>query len=403
MNIVILSREYPPDTHWGGCATVNYNLACALAERGHNVQVICQAVGRPRSYPDRGVLVHRVGTNPSRYSAIARLNYYFHAWRKLRELTGQVRVDVIQTDYWSAEGFFPSILKEGALVVAAQSLPEDAIKTGTYRGLTQLVQLQLLGLLADLTAHRADSIIVNSTNHANRLATKHLGAAKVESIPLAIDTAQFSCPTVDSRQQLGIASHQPLILFVGRLEPKKGAHILFQALAEVLAGCPAARVLLVGRDTLAGPGGSSFKHYLLSEVLPSEYAGHVTFLESVPYNEMVNIYSACDVFVLPSLEESFGLVLLEAMACGKPVVATATGIAPELGLDGSNGVLVPINNAGALAEGIIHCLSLTPGQKESVALQNRKKVEQEFSIAEWVEKWEGVYRQVADRHKEGVR
>ena len=85
MKIALLTREYPPDTAWGGIATFYYSLSRALAQRGHEVHVICQAVNGPEEYASDGVLVHRVGTNPKRYSALARVNYSFRAWRKLRE------------------------------------------------------------------------------------------------------------------------------------------------------------------------------------------------------------------------------------------------------------------------------------------------------------------------------
>ena len=70
MKVAFLSREYPPDTAWGGLASGYYNIAHALVKQGHEVHIICQAVEKAGDYIDGGVFVHRVGTNPRRYSAI---------------------------------------------------------------------------------------------------------------------------------------------------------------------------------------------------------------------------------------------------------------------------------------------------------------------------------------------
>ena len=91
MRVALLSREYPPDTVWGGIATMYHTLSHALADSGHEVHVICQAASEPRDFIDNGVFVHRVGTNPKRYSAMARIDYSIHAWLKLRDECSTVK------------------------------------------------------------------------------------------------------------------------------------------------------------------------------------------------------------------------------------------------------------------------------------------------------------------------
>jgi glycosyltransferase involved in cell wall biosynthesis len=118
------------------------------------------------------------------------------------------------------------------------------------------------------------------------------------------------------------------------------------------------------------------------------------FIDFMATPELVKLYSACDLFVLPSLEESFGLVTIEAMACGRPVVVSATGIAPELGLDGTNGVVVPVGDGKALADAIVKMLLMSPQQKFEVSRRNRSIVEERFSLERFGENMLAVYRGV---------
>ena len=82
------------------------------------------------------------------------------------------------------------------------------------------------------------------------------------------------------------------------------------------------------------------------------------FLNFLPTDELIQLYSACDVFVLPSLQEGFSMVILEALACGKPVVTTFAGGTTDLGLTPPGGIIVPPNNVTELAQARINLLSL---------------------------------------------
>src|SRR3972149_3337968 len=95
MKIAFLTRNYPPDSLWGGDAVVYHNLTRGLAERGHEVHVICQATGKAAEYVQDGVFVHRVGTNPQRYSVIARLNYNLHSWARLKRIIRTKGIQIV--------------------------------------------------------------------------------------------------------------------------------------------------------------------------------------------------------------------------------------------------------------------------------------------------------------------
>jgi len=283
-------------------------------------------------------------------------------------------------------------------VVASYSTPDDAIATGNYANLMQRWQLNALGILADFAARRADMVVSDSeTNYRQVKSQLRIANSKITLIRPGLDTDTFKFVASGIRIRLGIDENAPMVLFVGRLEPRKGVDAILEALPEITKNVPRVKFVMVGQDTNLGPGGMPMRQHVITKARAHGLLERLTMLEPVDLQELVRLYSACDVFVLASLRESFGLPVLEAMACGKPVVATATGIAPELGLDGSNGVLVRVNNPRDLAEGIMHCLALTQRQKEALAIRNRKKVEQEFSMAAWAEKWEAVFRRAVEQ------
>lgn len=395
MRIAIVSREYPPDSAWGGVAIVYHNLAPALSRQGHEVHVICQAVGKPGDYVDEGVIVHRVGTNPKRYSALGRINFTIHAWLKLRKIIKDYSIEVVETPYWSAEGFLYSLHKQTPLVVAIQSSARDAIRTKTFSGMRELLGLKTISLLADFTAKRADRIIANSQATYSEIIKKvHINPKMVDLVHYSIDIHRFKFVKSDIREKLQIPIDAPIALFIGRLEARKGVHILCQATPDIVQSMPSARFILVGRNTNSAPDGGSFRRYIAEKAKDQGFTENLMFIDFLPEDKLIQLYSASDVFIFPSLHESFGLPVIEAMACGKPVVATCTGIAPELELLGLRGLkVVPVGDAQKLADAVIAMLSLTEEDKKQIAKQNRGLVEQNFSISVWVDKMLKAYNE----------
>jgi len=400
MKVAFLSREYPPESAWGGIATIYHTLSHALADSGHEVHIVCQAVGGQRDFVDKGVFVHRVGRNPKRYSLLARVDYSIHAWLKLREIIKRYDIEIVETTYWGAEAFLYSLRRRTPLVVRLDVSASDILKTGTYSGIRELLSLKLLALLENFTAKRADRVIAISSDLYDYATERlHIGSDRVDLIHHSIDTAKFRFIESEIRGRLGIPTNAPLVLFVGRLEARKGVHILCQAFAEIVRNMPATRFVLVGRDTKTAPDSDSMKSYVCREAGSEGYRDNLLFIDYLSQDELIPLYSASDVFVLPSFREGFSMVVLEAMACGKPVVVTSTGIVPELGLDGKGGIVVEPGDAVGLAEAIIKMLSLDEKDRELVAGKNRELVETGFSISAWVDKVVGVYNKALSKRR----
>ena len=186
-------------------------------------------------------------------------------------------------------------------------------------------------------ADAADAIVVSTQQEKQDLARFYQTSPhKVQVIPAGVDLDLFRpVNRAQARQVLGLTDKR-VILYVGRLEPLKGLDILIRALA-LLEGAAETRLLIVG-GTL---GLDRELGRLKSLAIRLGIEGRVTFTGAVKQAELPNYYSAADVFVLPSYYESFGLVALESMACGTPVVASRVGGLSTFVRDGEVGYLVP--------------------------------------------------------------
>ncbi|MSQ31449.1 MAG: glycosyltransferase family 1 protein [Dehalococcoidia bacterium] len=185
--------------------------------------------------------------------------------------------------------------------------------------------------------------IVAATEHERRLLTQiyRVPAERVAVIPLGVDLEQFTPgDQAEARSRLhlerqGIAPDARLLLAVGRIEPLKGLDILIRAVAQLNERQPAVLAIIGGDDRAAA---DVAKLSALAEELGVAEAVH--FLGSRPHEALPDYYRAADVVVVPSFYESFGLVAVEAMASGVPVVASRVGGLASTVADGRTGYLI---------------------------------------------------------------
>jgi glycosyltransferase involved in cell wall biosynthesis len=173
----------------------------------------------------------------------------------------------------------------------------------------------------------------------------------IRVVPLGRDTGKFD-PTLynrrASRQRYDLPLDKRIVSVVGRLDPQKGQEEFLRSLPGVLKAHPDVFYVILGEETRGEEG---FGRRLVNLSYELGVQDHVRFL---PFTENVaEFMAAIDVFVMPSYSETFGLVLIEAMAMGKPVVATSAGGVPEIVEDGRDGLLIPPRDEKALAEAIV--------------------------------------------------
>lgn len=191
------------------------------------------------------------------------------------------------------------------------------------------------------------------------------------------------------RAALGVAPGQLLVGCVARLTPEKGIEDLLRAVALLRGRWPDLAVAVLGD----GPPGSRHPAELRRLALQLGLGGVVRFPGYLP--GAGRCCGAFDVQVVCSRAEPCGLATLEAMAQGRPVVATASGGSPELVRDGREGFLVPPGDPGRLASRL-DCLLDSPGLRREMGRRGRRRVEARFGLAGMVERTESVYRQVLE-------
>lgn len=182
------------------------------------------------------------------------------------------------------------------------------------------------------------------------------------------------------RQELGINDYQPVIGTVGNLYPVKGHSYLLEAAARVTETFPDAMFVIAGRGELLKQ-----LHKTAGELALKTNVRFLGFREDIPA-----LLQAMDIFVLPSLSEGLPISMLEAMAAGKPVVATDVGGNPEVVIDGQTGLLAPAAHADALADKILLLLR-NPDLMYRLGKAGANRVEREFAVDGMVAKYQELY------------
>jgi len=246
-------------------------------------------------------------------------------------------------------------------------------------------------LLDRLLVRLARAVIVSSKAVGRRFAWAP--PRKVRCIPNGVDLARFSLrdPPSGLRASLGVPEHTPVVGSVGRFVAYKGYADLLEAARLVEKAMPGVHWVLVGDGELREALEAQ------SRALGMEAQVHFGgWREDIP-----DILAACDLFVLPSLSEHFGRVLIEAMAMARPIVATGAGGVPEIVTHGETGLLVPPAQPEALAEAVLTLLE-DPAQAARLGRAGRRRVETEFSLSRHVESVEALYREILGGDRGGV-
>ena len=241
-------------------------------------------------------------------------------------------------------------------------------------------------------ADGADRIICASEGERRAL-IEHYGVSPAGAVrvPCGVDTERFRpLPRGRVRRQLALRPDEPLVLYVGRIEPLKGIDILIRAAAETEAPF---RLLIVGGDDKDERRKAELRR-LAADLGIGE---RVTFRDAVPHEELPLYYSAADVCVVPSYYESFGLVALEAMACGLPVVASRVGGLVETVQDARTGYLVPWRCPEPFAERLELLLHSEP-LRRGLGRAGRAAAQQ-FSWANVGPRVEDVYHELVSQYR----
>jgi glycosyltransferase involved in cell wall biosynthesis len=254
------------------------------------------------------------------------------------------QVDLIHTHWLIPQGF------TGAVVHWITGLPHVATVHGSDLALIR--KSAILTRICSFIIRHSDAVTVNSSYTRQLLVSLVPGSEKkIQIIPMGVDPQKFIIEAGSCSVKKNATDR--VILNVGRLIDWKGTQYLIDAMPEVLLHIPDARLIIIG----TGPEEESLRQRARELQLDD----HITFLGAVSNKILIEHYHCADVFILPSIQKSgntegLGVVLLEAMASGCPVIGSNVGGIPDIITDGENGFLVPERDSERLAEQIIRLL-----------------------------------------------
>lgn len=346
MRICLVSREYPPDTGWGGVGAYTFQMANGLAARGHEVHVISLAGKNAGDSTivcaESGITIHRAAWE----DLLDELNLFLVSapsthfivktgialWRKYISLHREKSFDVVEVPEHLAGGFFQTTTGIAPVVIKLHT-PHSKFVTERFHAVLPSFDNQIICLLERVAMNAADVLCSPSQDLANFVASDTgVDPKRIEIIRNPVDIERF-CP--EGAKALD-ASQDCTILFVGRLEERKGINYLIDAIPHAVRTVSAIRFVVIGADTNTAPGGTSMLAHLKDRLRTSGCEGKVQFIPHVPLSEMPNYYRCADVCVIPSLYDNAPYTCIEAMSSGKPVVVSSAGgtkeyVQPEWG------------------------------------------------------------------------
>lgn len=384
MRICLISREYPPETGWGGIGAYTYQHAQALLEAGHDVEVIsiCKKDSTV-DVPPQGDLndtstirVHRAvwGNLLDELSAIRVSLPHTHfllkaalaLWRKFLEVHSIRPFDVIEAPEHLAEALFPTLTRICPTVVRLHTPHSKFVREG-YSNINVNFDQRFVCILERMAMLEADLLSSPSIDLASYVASDTgVDLSKIQIVRNPVDTNRFT-PIGEVAKT---APGKVTVFFAGRLEERKGIHYLIDAVPEILASCPNVNFIIVGADSNTAAGNSSVLADLNKKLELSAATAAVSFVSHVPLTQMPAYYRAADICVVPSLYENAPYTVLEALATGKPVVGSNAGGTPEYIADGETGLVVPAKDSKALAKAII---SLVKNEEQRKAMGFRAR------------------------------
>lgn len=270
-------------------------------------------------------------------------SFYFSLLRCVKEIDRSFPFDLIHAHTAYPDGF--------AAVMLGRTLKRPVVITLHGGDVTMYFKRYLWRKLGLWALSNADQVIAVSSSLRRRVVKEHgVEGDKVTIIPNGIDVTRFApMPTTEAVKRLELKGEASRILYVGGLTRSKGVDYLLKAAKRLTETLHRPVEFL-----LVGEGEYERRAKLLTKELG--IASVVTFIGKRPNPEIPLWINACDLLVLPSLSEGFGVVLIEAMACGKPVVGTRCG-GPEDIVNPDIGILVPPRDEAALAKALREVLS----------------------------------------------
>jgi len=354
-----------------GIRNTTYELALGLLDRGHNVHFLTKGYNYHKRIEDLkcGVAFHRILTKESSGYLMGFQSFILGLLNAILEIAKEHEIDVVHAhSSYPAFGWYVGVTATlvGSKKIFSLYSSETSLPTFEYPSLV-MYALRLAKSYRILRLANVNTIIVNSKKAFNNLIDRGFCEKSVCYIPVGIDTSRFKPKRTDEtkiKDELNIPKEARVILFAGDLTPFKGVELFLHSLKELKSKGKNVVGLILTKGL--------YEKESSRRKLVKRLATQFNLIENVRLlgirSDIEAIYNLSDVVIFPFLQ-NYTLMdtpraLLEAMACGRPVVATKVGAIPEVINHGESGILIGPNNELALKDAV------------AFLLQNEEKAEQ---------------------------
>jgi glycosyltransferase involved in cell wall biosynthesis len=241
---------------------------------------------------------------------------------------------------------------------------------------------------------QADAYIAHTTFERDYLVARGIREERISVIGAGVDAHALAAADGTAVRKRYGWENVPVVALVAKQTARKRFDVLLEAMRRVWAVRPDARLLLAGARTLY-----SRQIEEMVGALPPEQRAHTTIVSDFSEEEKPNLLAACDIFTLPSGQESFGIAFVEAWACGKPIVGARIGAIPSVIDEGRDGLLVAYQDADDLARAILELLA-DPSRRVRMGEAGRRKVLENYTWEIVTDQMRAVYTKVISCYRQ---
>lgn len=407
--IALVSDLYPPKP-CGGVAVFITALAKELAKRGNEVTVITLSDGDSTVDFEDGVWVHRIKDTYQSKPLSSSLNLEGISPQLPVSLANRAKSVLEELDRVNPRREFQYVLGtiwdlNIAEVIASKRYPVGMCLVTSYKlmesskpewkkdlkfyqdHVCKMIEAEKWAIQNCTQIFASTSAILNDVESHYDIT---IDRSKVNLIPFGIRES-FRVPTENNGN-----TEEVVLLFVGRLEKRKGIEELLSVLPRLCVKYKSLQVRIVGNNEIKNSRGRTYQDEFIEQNNDKEWIGRVNFLGQVDDGTLENEYASCDIFVAPSLYESFGLIYLEAMRVGKPCIGCSVGGIPEVVEDGVTGILAKPGDIESLFLAISNLIE-EPSLRALMGKNGRKRFEEKFKIDVFAQKIEKAIQPICDK------
>lgn len=408
MKTIQVPRRFARD-EWGGTETVILETSKRLNQLGHPTQILCANALASASFEEMdGVAIRRFpyfypyfGLKPNAIAQLDKKGGNLFSWQLLRALQNEERLDIIHLHTGKRVGGIVRYVAQKRNIPYVMSLhggvfdvPAAEAQSWTDPTKGTLEWGKLLGMAVGARRVMEDCAAILCVGEQERIETqKRYPRNNVLRLPNGVDAEKFAeGDGAKFRAKHGIPQNAKVILTIGRIDPQKNQKFSVGLLPQLLRFVPDAHLLCIGHVT-----NPDYFAELERDAERFGVASRVTLLKGLDSasSDLVDAYHSANVFLLPSIHEPFGIVILEAWSAGLPVVASAVGGVPSFVTHGEDGLLFPANDAQRCLEALQSALA-NSGAALSLGENGKAKARREYH-------WDAITRRLATIYEEAIR